>query len=89
MALFAVWEQCSPAYKVAMAQQYGAIGAILYSDPAEVAPNGTLEKDVYPNTVYMPEHSVQRGTLHIGNGDVLSPLYAGKPNLWKTGSVEK
>ncbi|VDO29807.1 unnamed protein product [Haemonchus placei] len=75
--------------KVALAQQNGAVAAILFSDPAEVAPNGTLDKDVYPNTVYMPQHSVQRGTLHIGNGDVLSPLYAGKPNLWKTGSVEK
>uniref|UniRef100_A0A7I4Y289 N-acetylated-alpha-linked acidic dipeptidase 2 n=1 Tax=Haemonchus contortus TaxID=6289 RepID=A0A7I4Y289_HAECO len=75
--------------KVALAQQNGAVAAILFSDPAEVAPYGTLDKDVYPNTVYMPQHSVQRGTLHIGNGDVLSPLYAGKPNLWKTGSVEK
>ncbi|PIO63187.1 hypothetical protein TELCIR_15226 [Teladorsagia circumcincta] len=48
-----------------------------------------LLKDVYPNTVFMPEHSVQRGTLKIGDGDVLSPLYAGKPILWKTGSLEK
>ncbi|PIO54355.1 hypothetical protein TELCIR_24283, partial [Teladorsagia circumcincta] len=72
-----------------MAQQYGAVGAILYSDPAEVAPSGISEKDVYPNTVFMPEHSVQRGTLKIGDGDVLSPLYAGKPILWKTGSLEK
>ncbi|KAK6053733.1 PA domain protein [Cooperia oncophora] len=70
--------------KVALAQQNGAIAAILFSDPAEVAPNGTLDKDVYPNTVYMPEHSVQRGTLHIGDGDVLSPLYAGKAKSFRS-----
>ncbi|VDN37448.1 unnamed protein product [Cylicostephanus goldi] len=29
--------------QVATAQKYGAIGAILYSDPAEVAPNGTAD----------------------------------------------
>lgn len=33
--------------KVALAQQNGAIGAILYSDPAEVAPNGTLDSKTY------------------------------------------
>ncbi|VDP10230.1 unnamed protein product [Heligmosomoides polygyrus] len=75
--------------KVALAQQNGAIGAILYSDPAEVAPNGTLDKDVYPNTVYMPAHAVQRGTLYTGDGDVLSPLYPSKPILWQSGSIEQ
>ncbi|KAL6736581.1 hypothetical protein Aduo_006914 [Ancylostoma duodenale] len=75
--------------KVALAQKHGAIAAILYSDPAEVAPNGIQKDDVYPNTVYMPAHAVQRGTLYLGNGDVLSPLYPSKPNLWKSGSVEE
>ncbi|WKX95357.1 hypothetical protein Q1695_012086 [Nippostrongylus brasiliensis] len=75
--------------KVANAEKYGAIGAILFSDPAEVAPNGTRNEDVYPNTVYMPPHGVQRGTLKNGDGDPLTPLYPSIPALWHSGSIEK
>ncbi|CAJ0605926.1 unnamed protein product [Cylicocyclus nassatus] len=75
--------------QVATAQKYGAIGAILYSDPAEVAPNGTADGSVYAGTVYMPAHGVQRGTVITQTGDVQSPLYPSKPNLWRAGSVEQ
>ncbi|CAJ0605927.1 unnamed protein product [Cylicocyclus nassatus] len=74
---------------VAMAQKYGAKAAILYSDPAEVAPKGTADANVYANTVYMPPHAVQRGTVYKGAGDPLSPLYPSKSNLWRSRTVEQ
>uniref|UniRef100_A0A1I7Y1I9 PA domain-containing protein n=1 Tax=Steinernema glaseri TaxID=37863 RepID=A0A1I7Y1I9_9BILA len=66
--------------KVRLAQQHGAIGAILYSDPAEVARDGSEE--VYPSTEWMPSGGVQRGTLKTQHGDPLTPLYPAKPDLY-------
>uniref|UniRef100_A0A0N4ZQC1 N-acetylated-alpha-linked acidic dipeptidase 2 n=1 Tax=Parastrongyloides trichosuri TaxID=131310 RepID=A0A0N4ZQC1_PARTI len=76
--------------KVKMAQDYGAIGAILYSDPDEVAKNGIDSSKIYPNTEWMPHEGVQRGSLmHSDGGDPLSPLYPSKSNLFKSRDVDE
>uniref|UniRef100_A0A914CA24 PA domain-containing protein n=1 Tax=Acrobeloides nanus TaxID=290746 RepID=A0A914CA24_9BILA len=74
--------------KVRFAQQYGAIGAILYSDPAEVARDGISQSKIYPSTDWMPEHGVQLGTLMHGYGDPLSPIYPSKPDLYPRRTIE-
>lgn len=47
----------------------GAIGLILFSDPADVAADGVSPNKTYPNTDWMPSHGVQRGTSKNGDGD--------------------
>ncbi|CAJ0934563.1 unnamed protein product, partial [Mesorhabditis belari] len=75
--------------KVKIAQDYGAIGAILYSDPADVATDGTDQSHVYPNTVWMPNEGVQRGSIMHGDGDPLTPLYPAKTEIYKSRTIEQ
>ncbi|CAB3410348.1 unnamed protein product [Caenorhabditis bovis] len=75
--------------KVYKAQLNGAIGAILFSDPSDVALDGTSPKNVYPNTIWMPNEGVQRGSLMHGDGDPLSPNYPSKKELFKSRTVEE
>ncbi|KAL3881371.1 hypothetical protein ACJMK2_027819 [Sinanodonta woodiana] len=58
--------------KVLNAQRFNASGAILYTDPADFNIYGT--SDVYPDSWWMPDTGVQRGTL-AGDGDYLTPFY--------------
>jgi hypothetical protein len=57
------------------AQYYGAVGAILYNDPADYAPFGITPDKVYNETWYMPPSGTQRGSAFTSNGDPLSPIY--------------
>jgi len=57
------------------AQHYGAVGAILYNDPADYAPLGTSPDQVYDQKWYMPPSGTQRGSALISNGDPLTPIY--------------
>lgn len=61
--------------KVSAAQRRGAVGVILYSDPADVCGNSTSDGTTYPHTSYMPKGGVQLGTLLNFDGDPLTPLY--------------
>ena len=68
------------ALKVRAAEFAGAIGCIIYSDPAE---DGFLRGDVYPNGRYMPKDAVQRGSVAVTGwvlGDPLTPGYASHPS---------
>ena len=59
--------------KPKMAQEHGAIGCIIYSDPKE---DGYFKGDVYPKGPYRPEFGVQRGSVEdmpIYPGDPLTP----------------
>ena len=58
-------------------------GIILFSDPADVAVNGTKAENVYPNTIFLPGTGVQRGSTFIGDGDPLSPQWASVPNAYR------
>eukprot|EP01112_Ceratiomyxa_fruticulosa_P023083 TRINITY_DN868_c0_g2_i1.p1 TRINITY_DN868_c0_g2~~TRINITY_DN868_c0_g2_i1.p1 ORF type:complete len:732 (-),score=140.96 TRINITY_DN868_c0_g2_i1:57-2252(-) len=46
--------------KVMLAQQAGAVGVIIYSDPID---DGYWRGEVYPNGPYRPEFGVQRGSV--------------------------
>jgi len=57
------------------AQYFGAVGAILYNDPANYAPFGTTPDQVYDQKWYMPPSGAQRGSTYDRNGDPLTPFY--------------
>ena len=59
--------------KVLNAQKRGAIGALIYSDPAD---DGYMQGDVYPKGPYRPASAIQRGSvqfLSLGPGDPSTP----------------
>ena len=65
--------------KPKIAQEHGAIGCIIYSDPRD---DGFFQGDVYPNGAYRPSDGVQRGSLldlTVYPGDPLSPGWASEP----------
>jgi N-acetylated-alpha-linked acidic dipeptidase len=59
--------------KARVAEEHGAVGVIIYSDPAD---DGYAQGDVYPKGPWRPETSAQRGSvqyLFIHPGDPLTP----------------
>ena len=56
--------------KTYIAQQYGAKGVLIYSDPAD---DGYFRGDVYPKGPWRPESAVQRGSIQF------LPIYPGDP----------
>ncbi|MDQ2860216.1 MAG: M28 family peptidase [Pseudomonadota bacterium] len=61
--------------KPKLAFEHGAVGAILYSDPAD---DGYGAGDAYPGGAFRPEHGVQRGSvmdMPVEAGDPLTPGY--------------
>jgi len=72
--------------KAKVAEEHGAIGLIIFSDPAD---DGYAQGDVYPKGPWRPESSAQRGSvqfLFIHPGDPLTPgtpSIAGTPRLKK------
>lgn len=69
--------------KVQHCEERGGIGAILFSDPEEVAPYGTDAENVYPNTFFLPGSGIQRGSVFIADGDPLSVGYASVDNAYR------
>lgn len=68
--------QSEPGLKVKAAEMAGAIGCILYSDPAD---DGFARGKAYPEGRYMPKHGVRRDSVSLSSwliGDVLSPGWA-------------
>lgn len=67
--------------KVYIAQQRGAAGVIIYSDPAD---DGYFRGDMYPKGPYRPETGVQRGAVQFlfkYPGDASTPGIASTPDL--------
>jgi len=56
--------------KAYIAQQQGAAGMLIYSDPAD---DGYVRGDAYPRGPYRPASAVQRGSVQF------MPLYSGDP----------
>jgi N-acetylated-alpha-linked acidic dipeptidase len=56
--------------KAYIAQQYGAKGVLIYSDPAD---DGYFRGDIYPKGPYRPDSAVQRGAVQF------LPIYPGDP----------
>jgi N-acetylated-alpha-linked acidic dipeptidase len=67
--------------KVYIAQQYGAAGVLIYSDPSD---DGYYRGDMYPHGPYRPATAVQRGSVQFMfkyPGDALTPGVASRPDL--------
>ncbi|MCU1336979.1 MAG: Transferrin receptor domain protein dimerization region [Bryobacterales bacterium] len=65
--------------KPKLAQDNGAVGCLIYSDPRE---DGFFQNDVYPRGPMRPADGVQRGSvmdMAIYPGDPLSPGWASEP----------
>jgi N-acetylated-alpha-linked acidic dipeptidase len=67
--------------KPRLAAEHGAIGCLIYSDPAE---DGYVRGDVMPDGPWRPEHGVQRGSvmdMPTYPGDPQTPMRASKPGV--------
>ncbi len=53
---------------------------ILYSDPKDVAPNLITPGSTYPNSIYMPDMGLQRGSALTLSGDPLTKHYPATGN---------
>ena len=62
--------------KAKVAQDHGAIGLIIYSDPAD---DGYMQGDVYPKGPWRPATSAQRGSVQFLSSAPGDPLTPGKP----------
>jgi N-acetylated-alpha-linked acidic dipeptidase len=65
--------------KPKLAQEHGAIGCLIFSDPRE---DGYFQGDPYPKGATRPEQGVQRGSvidMALYPGDPLTPGYASEP----------
>ncbi|PVD26812.1 hypothetical protein C0Q70_14491 [Pomacea canaliculata] len=58
---------------VEIAARYGALGVIIYSDPADYTWSG--DPRYFPETWLLPSSGAQRGSLYTGVGDPLTPGY--------------
>jgi N-acetylated-alpha-linked acidic dipeptidase len=58
--------------KAREAEKRGALGLIIYSDPAD---DGFARGDVYPAGPMRPDHGVQRGSVMNDDGDPSTPGY--------------
>lgn len=80
--------------KPRLAYEHGAVGCIIYSDPAD---DGYGAGDVYPEGPYKNAYAVQRGSvmnITIHPGDPLTPGYgatkeAKRLNIHETGVIKK
>ena len=69
--------------KVKNCEDAGAIGVILFSDPGDVALQGTEPENVYPNTIFLPGSGIQRGGTSLTKGDPLSPGWPSVKNAYR------
>jgi N-acetylated-alpha-linked acidic dipeptidase len=60
--------------KAREAERHGAVGLVIYSDPAD---DGYVRGDVYPEGPMRNERGVQRGSVYNGDGDPSTP---GRPS---------
>lgn len=74
--------------KPKVAQEYGAIGCIIYSDPKD---DGYFQGDVYPKGAFKNEYGVQRGSIMdmvIYPGDPLTPNIGATENAKRLDRLE-
>jgi N-acetylated-alpha-linked acidic dipeptidase len=63
--------------KAREAEKHGALGLIMYSDPAD---DGYVRGDVYPAGPMRPSQGIQRGSVMNPNGDPSTPGYPSTAN---------
>jgi N-acetylated-alpha-linked acidic dipeptidase len=62
--------------KAQVAESHGAVGLIIYSDPAD---DGYMQGDVYPKGPWRPLNSAQRGSVQFLSTAPGDPLTPGRP----------
>jgi N-acetylated-alpha-linked acidic dipeptidase len=71
--------------KAKVAEQHGALGLIIYSDPAD---DGYVHGDVYPNGPWRPDQSAQRGSVEYIFEYPGDPLTPGTPSIAGTPRIK-
>ncbi|KAJ1364692.1 Aminopeptidase naaladl1, partial [Parelaphostrongylus tenuis] len=71
--------------KVAEAEKRGAIGAVLFSDPAHYMSSSNNES--FPHSMSLPGSAAQRGTIGRVPGDPLTPLLPALPYVTRTETI--
>ena len=74
-----------PGRKVQNAEDFHAVGMVLYSDPNEVAYFGTGAGQVYPNSAWLPADGIRRGNVARNVGDPATPGWVSKPWVKRRG----
>ncbi|XP_066957669.1 N-acetylated-alpha-linked acidic dipeptidase 2-like [Macrobrachium rosenbergii] len=74
--------------KLLHAEERGAVGVILYSDPRDVALEGVQPQEVYPNTFWLPGSGMQRGTSYMLDGDPLTPGWPSTEHAYRLSEEE-
>lgn len=64
--------------KAKVAQDHGAVGLIIYSDPAD---DGYMQGDVFPKGPWRPASSAQRGSVQFLSTAPGDPLTPGTPSI--------
>ena len=77
------WGGTGRTSKVQNMQGRGCVAAIIFSDPNEVAYEGTSPADVYPNTKWQPGTGMQRGWLKLRKGDPETPGWPSVPDAYR------
>jgi N-acetylated-alpha-linked acidic dipeptidase len=72
--------------KAKVAEQHGAIGLIIYSDPED---DGYVQGDVYPKGPWRPESSAQRGSVEYLFEYPGDPLTPGEPAIAGTTRIKR
>ncbi|MBV9110373.1 MAG: M20/M25/M40 family metallo-hydrolase [Gemmatimonadetes bacterium] len=71
--------------KAREAEKHGAVGLIIYSDPAD---DGYVRGDVYPEGRMRNEHGVQRGSVQNADGDPSTPGWPSTDNARRLSPAE-
>ncbi|HSU14890.1 M28 family peptidase [Longimicrobium sp.] len=71
--------------KAREAERHGAVGLVIYSDPAD---DGFARGDVYPEGPMRPERGVQRGSILNSDGDPSTPGYPSTDNARRLSPAE-
>ncbi|KAB7496030.1 N-acetylated-alpha-linked acidic dipeptidase-like protein [Armadillidium nasatum] len=74
--------------KIRNAEQFGANGIIIFSDPEDVAADGIASENVYDHTWWLPGTGMQRGSTYLGDGDPLTPGWPSTEHAYRISEEE-
>ncbi|KAM9302182.1 aminopeptidase NAALADL1 [Gastrophryne carolinensis] len=69
--------------KAINAAKFGVVGLIVYTDPKDINDGVSSSSETYPNSWYMPESGVERGSYTEDFGDLLTPYYPAKKHTYR------
>ncbi|XP_052769425.1 N-acetylated-alpha-linked acidic dipeptidase 2-like [Mya arenaria] len=72
--------------KASRAEEHGAVGVIMYSDPADYV--AAWATDAYPDSIWIPETATSRGSIFSGTGDPLTPGYPSIDSAFRYGETD-